>query len=76
MDIDLLLYGERIEKAARYELPRPDLLRRHYMLAPLAELAPDLHHPHSGRRIADHWQELARTPYVHSRVAPDLNAAD
>ncbi len=76
MDIDLLLYGERIEKTARYELPRPDLLRRSYMLAPLAELAPDLHHPHSGRRMADHWQELARTPYVHTRVALDLNAAD
>ena len=76
MDIDLLLYGERIEKTARYEVPRPDLLRRSYMLAPLAELVPDLHHPQSGRRMADHWQELARTPHAHTRVALDLNAAD
>lgn len=75
MDIDLLLYGDRVGKAARYELPRPDLLRRSYMLAPLAELAPDLRHPLTGRRIADHWQELARAPHVHERLALDLNAA-
>ena len=73
MDIDLLLYGERVAKAARFELPRPDLLRRSYMLAPLAELAPDLRHPLSGRPMADHWQELARAPHVHTRVALDLN---
>ncbi len=75
MDIDLLLYGGRIEKYARYELPRPDLLRRNYMLAPLAELAPDLRHPLSGRTMADHWQELASLPHVHARVALDLNNA-
>ena len=74
MDIDLLLYGERCVKAARYELPRPDLLRRSYMLAPLAELAPELRHPLSGRRIADHWSELSRQPFVHERLALDLNA--
>jgi 2-amino-4-hydroxy-6-hydroxymethyldihydropteridine diphosphokinase len=73
MDIDLLLYGERIARAAHYQLPRPDLLRRSYMLAPLAELAPDLRHPLTGRRMADHWQELASLPHVHERVALDLN---
>jgi len=75
MDIDLLLYGECSARAARYELPRPDLLRRSYMLAPLAELDPELRHPLSGRRIADHWSELSRQPFVHERLGLDLNAA-
>lgn len=75
MDIDLLLYDTCVVKAANYELPRLDLLRRSYMLAPLAELAPELHHPATGRRMADHWRELARQPHVHERLALDLNLA-
>jgi 2-amino-4-hydroxy-6-hydroxymethyldihydropteridine diphosphokinase len=74
MDLDLLLYGERLARTARYELPRPDLLRRSYMLGPLAELAPQLRHPLTARTMADHWQELARQPHAHERLALDLNA--
>jgi len=74
MDLDLLLYGERLASTAHYELPRPDLLRRSYMLGPLAELAPQLRHPVTGRTMADHWQELSLQPYVHERLALDLNA--
>jgi 2-amino-4-hydroxy-6-hydroxymethyldihydropteridine diphosphokinase len=74
MDIDLLLYGERVTKTATYEFPRLDLLRRSYMLAPLAELAPALRHPLTGRSIADHWLELARQPHVHERLGLDLNS--
>jgi 2-amino-4-hydroxy-6-hydroxymethyldihydropteridine diphosphokinase len=74
MDLDRLLYGERLARTARYELPRPDLLRRSYMLGPLAELAPQLRHPLTARTMEDHWQELARQPYTHERLALDLNA--
>ena len=76
MDLDLLLYGDLTAKTADYEVPRPDLLRRGYMLAPLAELAPDLAHPLSERSIAGHWQELARRePQVLERLELDLNAS-
>ena len=34
MDLDVLLYGDRVEKTAEYTLPRPDLLKRPYMLGP------------------------------------------
>ncbi len=74
MDLDLLLYGELRARTARYELPRPDLLRRTYMLGPLAELEPQLRHPLTGRSMADHWQELSAQPYQHERLALDLNA--
>ena len=73
MDIDLLLYGELVVEAASYRLPRPDLLRRCYMLRPLAEIAPGLRHPLTGREIADHWRELEREPHMLERLALDLN---
>jgi 2-amino-4-hydroxy-6-hydroxymethyldihydropteridine diphosphokinase len=74
MDIDLLLYGDVVADTPAYRLPRPDLLRRCFMLAPLAEIAGELHHPSSGREIADHWQELAREPHTLERLPLDLNA--
>jgi 2-amino-4-hydroxy-6-hydroxymethyldihydropteridine diphosphokinase len=74
MDVDLLLHGDTIAETAAYRLPRPDLLRRCYMLRPLAEIAPELRHPATGRTIVDHWRELAREPHTLERIALPLNA--
>ena len=74
MDIDLLLYGELVAETAAYRVPRPDLLRRCFMLRPLAQIAADLHHPLTGREIGDHWRELAREPHTLERLPLDLNA--
>lgn len=74
MDVDLLLHGDSVVDTVAYRLPRPDLLRRVYMLGPLAELAPQLHHPLTGRSILDHWQELSREPHELERLVLDLNA--
>src|SRR2546429_618289 len=38
MDLDVLLYGDLVCDEPRLKLPRPDLLRRAYMLGPLAAL--------------------------------------
>jgi 2-amino-4-hydroxy-6-hydroxymethyldihydropteridine diphosphokinase len=58
MDLDVLLYGDRVEKTADYTLPRPDLLKRPYMLGPMAEIAPEVLHPTAGKTIAQLWQEF------------------
>jgi 2-amino-4-hydroxy-6-hydroxymethyldihydropteridine diphosphokinase len=50
LDLDLLLYGCRVDAPRR--LPRPGLLTLPFVLVPLAELAPTLTHPLTGERIA------------------------
>ena len=60
MDLDVLLYGEAVGKFPGATLPRPDLVRRAYMLGPLAELAPDLVHPTLKRRVGELWSEFDR----------------
>ncbi|MEQ9459551.1 MAG: 2-amino-4-hydroxy-6-hydroxymethyldihydropteridine diphosphokinase [Phycisphaeraceae bacterium] len=53
LDIDLLLYNDLIHHDPDLTLPHPRLHERPFVLAPLAELAPDLIHPILKRSIAD-----------------------
>jgi 2-amino-4-hydroxy-6-hydroxymethyldihydropteridine diphosphokinase len=45
IDIDILLYGNAVVRAPRLEIPHPRMHERRFVLAPLADLAPDLRHP-------------------------------
>lgn len=45
LDIDILLYGRAVVRGARLQIPHPRMAERRFVLAPLAELAPDLRHP-------------------------------
>ena len=54
LDLDLLLYGDLIDPALR--LPRHDILRYDFVLRPLAELAPELVHPVTGRTMLTEWK--------------------
>ncbi|MDZ7828559.1 MAG: 2-amino-4-hydroxy-6-hydroxymethyldihydropteridine diphosphokinase [Halofilum sp. (in: g-proteobacteria)] len=58
LDIDLLLYGERILREGRLVLPRPEIERVAFVLAPLAELAPAREHPVSGVSFTTMWAEF------------------
>ena len=48
IDLDLLIHGRRVD--AQRRLPHPDVLRRAFVLAPLAELAPELFIPSRASR--------------------------
>ncbi len=56
IDLDLLLYGDLSVAEPDLELPDPDIARRPFLAQGLAELAPDLVLPGTGKPIA----ELAR----------------
>jgi len=58
LDIDILLYGDAHGVVDGLTLPRDEILEQAYVLKPLAELAPDLVHPATGRRMADHWSDF------------------
>ena len=70
MDLDVLLYGDRICDEPGLVLPRPDLVRRAYMLGPAAEIAPGTVHPTLGVTLAALWRDFARE--AHPMQAVDI----
>lgn len=51
IDLDILLYGNRVVHTTRLNIPHPELVERAFVLVPLAELAPELVHPVLKRTI-------------------------
>jgi len=74
LDVDLLLYDDLILDEPPVRLPRSDVLKYSFVLGPLAEIAPDLRHPQTGKRIAEHWDEFDKDR--HPLVAADLEVTD
>jgi len=75
MDLDILLYDALVLDEPRLKLPRPDLLKRAFMLGPLAEIAPDLAHPTRGMTIGELWQRFDQAAHPMTRVRPAEGAA-
>jgi 2-amino-4-hydroxy-6-hydroxymethyldihydropteridine diphosphokinase len=53
IDIDILFYGSAVVSTATLEIPHPRLRERRFVLAPLADLAPDLRDPVTRRTIRE-----------------------
>lgn len=58
LDIDILLHGDKVGDFDGLILPRGEILKYAHVLRPLADLAPDLAHPETGRCFRDHWDEF------------------
>ena len=58
LDLDLLLYGERVVNSAALTLPHPRMHERHFVLVPLCEIAPRLSHPITDRPFAAYLAAL------------------
>jgi dihydropteroate synthase/2-amino-4-hydroxy-6-hydroxymethyldihydropteridine diphosphokinase len=58
IDIDIVIYGDQIVDEEKLQLPHPQLGQRAFVLAPLADIAPDLVHPQNSQTITDMLQSV------------------
>jgi 2-amino-4-hydroxy-6-hydroxymethyldihydropteridine diphosphokinase len=63
LDLDILLFDNRIIEEKDLTIPHPRLMERKFVLEPFVQIAPEVRHPISGKTI----QELLS-------VCPDLSA--
>jgi len=75
MDLDILLFGALQCDEPGLVLPRPDLLKRPYMLGPMADIAPQLRHPVLGATMAELWQRFDRAAHPMQVVPFDAGAS-
>jgi len=51
IDLDILFYGNRVIQTPRLQIPHPRIAQRAFVLAPLAEIAPDFVHPQNRQTV-------------------------
>jgi len=64
IDLDILLYDDLVIDTPDLKIPHPEMLRRAFVLLPLADIAPEAVHPITGLSIAEHLRRLGVTPEI------------
>ena len=58
MDLDILLFGDEVRNEPGLIVPRPDLVKRPYMLKPMCDIASNLKHPTLNKPMCELWDAL------------------
>ena len=64
IDLDMLLYENKIIKRDNLTVPHPELHKRRFILAPLAEIAGGIVHPLKKKTILELYKKSPRAPKV------------
>lgn len=77
IDLDLVLYGDRVidDVAGGLELPDPELVSSPHVAVPIAEIAPETRHPLLGSSLADIAAKLLGDSDIHVVAPPPLAPA-
>jgi 2-amino-4-hydroxy-6-hydroxymethyldihydropteridine diphosphokinase len=74
LDLDLLLFGDRLLDEPQLIVPHPRMWERRFVLAPLAEIAPGLTDPRGGVTVRERLAQLPQEPIV--KQVGSLRVAD
>jgi len=68
LDLDLILYGDRVMREEGLLLPRPEVLEHAFVLKPLAEIAGNELHPVVNKTYGELWSAFEAPGQVLRRV--------
>jgi 2-amino-4-hydroxy-6-hydroxymethyldihydropteridine diphosphokinase len=71
LDVDLLLYDQKVINNSRIKIPRDDILNYSFVLKPLMDIDPELIHPVTKCSVREHWKLMDKSG--HPLTLIDLN---
>ncbi len=63
IDIDIILYGNRICKDVELEIPHPRCHERDFVLRPLMDIDPSLYHPELGKTVEQLYSMISKDDF-------------